>query len=233
MLKNNIKKDMFVYKYRSDYSRDIDLLSKYKIYASSKLQLNDPFEGIIKPKILDDYEVIKHLISPLEYEKKLRLVKKLIEDIKFIGIYSLSEKWNDELLWSHYADSHKGFCIEFNINEIIQNKVKRIIFPEIIKIRYRKEPPTYSLSFMENMTYKKLLKILIGTKSKSWKHEDEIRILFNELGFQEINSQSIKSIIFGVNASEKNIQSTIEKMGDKIMYYKICINKYNLKKIEI
>ncbi|KNE87154.1 hypothetical protein PSTG_19467, partial [Puccinia striiformis f. sp. tritici PST-78] len=32
---------------------------------------------------------------------------------KSIGIFCLSEKPDSELMWSHYADSHQGFVIEF------------------------------------------------------------------------------------------------------------------------
>ncbi|MBL7103181.1 MAG: DUF2971 domain-containing protein [Bacteroidales bacterium] len=30
------------------------------------------------------------------------------------GILSLSAKWDNILIWGHYAEKHKGFCIGFN-----------------------------------------------------------------------------------------------------------------------
>ena len=37
----------------------------------------------------------------------------LSEDAK-LGILCLSEKRDDILMWSHYADGHTGFCLEFD-----------------------------------------------------------------------------------------------------------------------
>jgi len=39
---------------------------------------------------------------------------------KKIGIFSLSKKYDDELLWAHYANSHKGFCIEYDLEILLK-----------------------------------------------------------------------------------------------------------------
>jgi hypothetical protein len=31
-----------------------------------------------------------------------------------VGIYCVSTNYDDVLMWSHYADSHKGICLEFD-----------------------------------------------------------------------------------------------------------------------
>ena len=33
------------------------------------------------------------------------------------GVLSLSEKWDCPLMWSHYADEHRGLCIEYDMTE--------------------------------------------------------------------------------------------------------------------
>jgi len=148
-----------------------------------------------------------------------------------LGVYSLSEAWDNELLWAHYTNSHTGFCIEYELDDLILEKSKTVIFPKIIKIIYSEEPPVYSLEGMDNITFDLLLNTLIGTKSIPWGYEDEIRILFKNKGKQEINSNAIKSIIFGYRASDKDIKKTISLMPNRLSYHKIEIaNNYQLLK---
>ena len=214
---------MQVYKYRSNYDLDLKLLSRSKIYAPNKHLLNDPFEGIVISKIFDDYELIKPYLSPSNYEYRINLVKKLLVQIGYLGIYSLSKTWNNELLWVHYSNSHKGFCIEYELDDLLLGKTKTVIFPEILEIEYSKKPPIYSLDGMDKIDKKQLLNILIGTKSIPWKYEKEVRVLFKDNGEQDINDKAIKSIIFGAHASDENINKTIIQMTNKLKYYKIEI----------
>jgi len=51
----------------------------------------------------------------------------------------MSKTWRNKLLWVHYSNSHKGFCIEYELNDMILEKTKTIIFPKIIEIEYSKE----------------------------------------------------------------------------------------------
>jgi len=32
-------------------------------------------------------------------------------------IICLSGKWNDKLMWAHYADSHAGMCVEYTFQD--------------------------------------------------------------------------------------------------------------------
>ena len=225
---------MKVYKYRSNYDLDLKLLSRSKIYAPNKHQLNDPFEGIVTAKIYDEYKQLKPDLPPTEYERRINLINKLHIQIGYLGIYSMSKNFQSELLWSYYSNSHKGFCIEYESSEMILGKSKSVIFPKIIEIDYSNSPPIYSLEVMDNIDYEQFLTLLIGTKSFSWKHEDEVRLLFKENGEQEINDTSIKSIFFGARSSNEDINRTIKIMSNKIKYYKIEIaNEYKLIKKEL
>jgi len=67
-----------------------------------------------------------------------------------------------------------------------------------------------------------------------WKYEKEVRLIFKDNGEQEINNESIKSIIFGARASDEEINRTITQMSNKLKYYKIRIaNNYKLFKERI
>ncbi|MCY1660393.1 hypothetical protein [Chryseobacterium sp. SL1] len=77
---------------------------------------------------------------------------------------------------------------------------------------------------------------IIGTKSLSWKHENEIRLIFEEQGLNTYNFNAVTSIIFGLRASEKEISKVMNLLkGRGLKYYqmKTETDSYRLKKINL
>ena len=106
-----------VYKYRSNVAynankkkRDVEQLFSLEFYASNLQELNDPFEGTFS------FGAISH------NEEKYTQV---IQQISSLGIYSLvvgdNNYPNNDLMWAHYANAHKGFCIEYDLDLLIDN----------------------------------------------------------------------------------------------------------------
>ena len=127
---------MKVYKYRSNYTRDLITLFLNQLFAPTYDKLNDPFEGMYNDK--EDKKILELLKSygsnPLEkaYEELIMMVKQK-------GIYSLCKTYNNEILWSLYSDSHKGFTIEYDLDILIKdfnfNKILTLLkFMEMPKI---------------------------------------------------------------------------------------------------
>lgn len=40
------------------------------------------------------------------------------ERFREFGVACFTPKWNNGLMWSHYADSHAGYCIEYCVKEM-------------------------------------------------------------------------------------------------------------------
>ncbi len=125
------------YKYRSMGSiGNNELFEKNEIYFSNPAEMNDPFE--CRPVLTADtspqamtaylkYLERKHLSgTPCEERRKLlRDAARRIsspeerEDlhnwtVNKYGFYCLSELPDHPLMWAHYADMHRGFCVEFD-----------------------------------------------------------------------------------------------------------------------
>lgn len=129
------------YKYRDLSSQTAlryaeEIITRQKVYFASAGSFNDPFEGQViisfdatnehklkwlsrcaietkgVPKSCAHIEAKRMLQNAKLVENALLhlLRKKVREDI---GIFSLSEKRDDLLMWSHYANGHQGICIEF------------------------------------------------------------------------------------------------------------------------
>jgi len=80
-------------------------------YQAKVLQDN---EGIGFQEALQKSQILKRL-PQMELVKFLRRIRDSIQNIlrSEYGVLSLSAKNDNILMWSHYADYHKGFCIEF------------------------------------------------------------------------------------------------------------------------
>ena len=104
---------------------------------------------------------------------------------------------NEHLLfWAHYANSHKGFCVEFNLEKMATGG--------IYKVKYQNDYPTVSYPPPEDDTM--LSPVLI--KSKVWEYENEFRSIIypkapaflpETITGIKLNNDSIKAVYFGQN----------------------------------
>lgn len=54
-------------------------------------------------------------------------VKNLLRrDLGFQGVLALSEKWDEPLMWSHYAAQHQGICIEYETSGFEVKRLKPV-----------------------------------------------------------------------------------------------------------
>ncbi|WP_151947859.1 DUF2971 domain-containing protein [Aliarcobacter butzleri] len=222
---------MFLYKYRSGTPRDIEALMNNQFYASSMEKLNDIHEGKI---IIDNQEIeffdlfVKNNASTFNISMKEE-IKNFINIYKNSGVYSLSKNYNNELLWAYYSDSHKGFCIEYDFDILKQYPCNEDAF---LDVKYSKNVPIMNLGNILDSSFKKSL----VTKSLSWKHEEEIRILTPSSGMFTYFNRAVKSIYFGYRTSENTIKLIMNILrGRGIKYYKMEHKKdlYELERTEI
>lgn len=118
-------------------------------------KLNDPFEGLHLDT--DNYlirETLKGRINKAHRES---------------GILCFSENFCNPVQWAHYADSHKGLCLAFDIPD-----------EKIIKIEYVNERAIGS-AFRDALDYKgrDFTKYMLSKKYEHWKYEQECRILID------------------------------------------------------
>lgn len=176
---------MNVYKYRFGSKRDLDSLQQNYFYAPNSLELNDPYEGIFIDEILDATGL--HHLFKNDFSR-------FYKEVKNYGIYSLSKTEKNELLWAYYANAHKGFCIEYD-QEILL-KIESIKLNCIVQYDVDIPKLNFSSVFHHN-SISKSTKLILGTKSKRWLHEDEIRIIINHFGKVEYDARAVKAIYFG------------------------------------
>lgn len=99
-----------------------------------------------------------------------------------LGMLCLSEKPDVLLMWSHYADQHKGFVVEFDTDSDFfeEKQVSADDLRLFRKVQYESERPSVSLSSMpderENR-FTHLINSFLLTKSDHWNYEKEWRLI--------------------------------------------------------
>ena len=82
------------------------------------------------------------------------------------GLLCFSARWKSPVLWSHYADGHKGICLGFDIDE---TNVKTVTYnAEKLKLNDNQDLRTLPVDVQER---------LFITKFEHWQYEEELRVV--------------------------------------------------------
>lgn len=219
------------YKYRDIkyFKRDFETLLKNQIYAPPFIALNDPFEGMYSEEIT---QLAKFLGKTFKVDSS-EVVESLekIKDFKnTLGIYSLSMTFSDELMWAHYANSHKGFCIEYETTKIKDKYLAPQMVTEL-KVDYNPKPQT--LTYLDINENNKIFKKLFATKSLKWGYEEEIRLIFDSFELKDYHPSALTGIYFGTRFPSKKKQQLINSLTNRdVRFYEMYReeNSYNLKR---
>lgn len=158
-----------------------DFFSKYLDDQGITLRNSDFNEGgeIWTKLLIGDVLRNLHVFDNFDFSRKINLVRQEAR------IACFSQTYDSMYFWSHYADSHKGICLEYSFRRGLDLIAK----PE--EVQYCESDSN------ENFIKKFYSKTLFGdnflymTKSKDWEQEKEVRIASsNALSFQkEIKSE--------------------------------------------
>lgn len=185
--------------------------------------------------------LIKDLVQDLDSVQKKHEHDLYISQDNHHGILSLSARWNSILMWSHYVDFHKGYCVGF-WEEKMRNSG---LFGKGGPVTYNPENnyPIISPLDMDKNTIEKGFKET-HTKLNEWEYEKEYR-LFNLLfpALPKIETRTIPfpdnffaEIVIGLSTSEQHKKEIIyhaQEKGIKIYQAKKVPFKFEITREEI
>lgn len=145
---------------------------------------------------------------------------------KTFGVISLTPHADNYLMWSHYADSHKGFCVQFDTRKLVES-----IRGRYQKVNYTDDIPEFSIRDNRKGI---LIDKLLYTKSKIWDYEDEYRITGIHRSDKPVNfnPEAVTGIYFGCNMKVEDQIQIIEeaqKLNPKIKFHKMELDKVSFK----
>jgi len=146
--------------------------------------------------------------SKEEYSKFYSKLIKESKDKTFITCFS--EKNDSILMWSHYADRHKGLCIEYDFSSLENHDLlKQFLFPVIYENTIFDATKFFIHSkILHNISYRAAI-----TKSHEWSYEKEWRYVntINKKSNEHyINLPKPKSVYLGAKANEENTKDVIK-----------------------
>lgn len=161
-------------------------------------------------KLFELDTILTEIRQKIDYTEKtyVKLLRDFLAKLT-VSCFS-SSGWDNQLMWSHYANAYKGICIEYDFTDF--NEVIGFIYP----IHYSSERPTLSLKDVGilGVAQTKPTNILQGdvdpasilayllAKNDCWQYEKEWRIINVE---EEPNTPrfikmpKIKSVTLGIN----------------------------------
>ena len=222
------------FKYRGGddnvFERDLESLENNYFWAPSRLELNDPCETLVSAETLrkqidgltklfgQNKTSIEHLYSALDT---------LMDKKSKVGIYSLSTLFDHELLWAHYANSHKGFCIQYDIGLLVNQNIYQDL--HIFPVNYKEELPSISI---EDISKEKddFIRKIFGTKSKLWAYENEIRIITDKFGENDYDYSAVTAVYFGYRMLDQHKEKMMNHLqGRGIKYFQMYLEDNSYK----
>lgn len=196
---------MTLYKYKSldHFEFFMDLLIKKRLYGATFNELNDPMEGYF----------ISENFSESEWEAMREAKKK-------VRICSLSKTYDNALMWAHYANKHKGCCIELEVPDSTW---------KCVDVQYKTTMP----KLFSGINSDEAIGAIFGVKSDFWSYEQEVRYIKTVLTakdgkpFKANLPVHIKRIFLGIrvpNEDRERIERIVKAIDGSIIVEKLKRN---------
>lgn len=173
----------------------LDIVVNRRLYCARWYQLNDPLEG--------RYEISSQELSQAVGETVARRVEKAKNNYR---IASLSADPTSFLMWSHYANGHKGAVIEVDIPAEE---------PDLFRVVYT----AFKSVFSEDIQTEQDIRHIFSGKTEEWKYEQEYRLI-TENQFFELESP-VERILLGPAVSNDRASILENLLGAEIQLVKM------------
>jgi Protein of unknown function (DUF2971) len=180
----------------------LEAIRRQRLKIARISELNDPFEFLQvasrNPKTRARYQHVKRALS------------------EYMGLLCFSENWSNPVQWSHYADSHCGICLGFDVASAEMQKIR------YVKNRIR--PNLRAMKAMGDAAVAHMLDLLT-LKFEHWQYEQEHRLFvqLNEketekdlyfFDFSSAGAVKLREVIVGAQ-SATSPREVADALGDR------------------
>lgn len=178
------------------------LLPKMKVHSSEEMldAIARHFGGSLNhfAENSPDSPFIKMITEAISRHQEKLLTFLQNNSRNMYNICCLSESYDNELMWAHYAGSHKGFCVGYGIKSL-NNNMTQLTFPVI----YSLENP-FNIPKLEDLDASLAMHALIR-KTLAWAYEREWRIFFPQNIPTHRESMPTPNVVYlGVKTDEES-----------------------------
>jgi hypothetical protein len=206
-----------------------------EIYLTSPARVNDPFDCIValdfEASDADCYNFLvelskrkqPHLLEEghgkwagdvirsgrhKEREIQSLILGGLQESVNSVGLLCLTERKDCILMWSHYAASHSGVCLEF------ANNKSDTLVGQALRVNY---PPFYQKAHAIYDNKDKQVDHILLSKARCWAYEAEWRKIEHETGYglKRFDPRVLTGIILGCKTIEPHRQRILQWVSER------------------
>ncbi len=219
----------YLYKFEKLNVQTLRNLKNAQFYFNTPASFNDPFDcsALDIPAILTDKNVVEifrrylhnnNILIDFEISSIKDVPKKNIDQIhegfeKMFrekqdellhrrGCTCFSEVKDNILLWSHYAEGHKGICLEFDTSFPLFSKARKVDYSPNFPLI----DPIKMLFSSKNEIIEEVNKPLFA-KYEGWSYEKEWRLFHEEPNKEYVYPvQALKSVYFGLSVDRADLE---------------------------
>ncbi|WP_165724953.1 DUF2971 domain-containing protein [Pseudoalteromonas sp. SA25] len=199
-----------IFRYRDISVNSLLEITTSSFYASKPSAFNDPFDcdfywdGQLNEDLKNHLVSINNTQGQLKFDKveMSSLEEGIKNDVQNLGIVCFTTDPLNPLMWAHYSNSHRGICIEYKVEGVLESetfrKVKYNRADKVIVNSFELIKNGYDMgSFFDDIVYSKL---------KEWKYEEEWRLMLIQPTKRLISLASpIESVTFGLKCPDAEV----------------------------
>lgn len=189
---------------------------KIELYINKGINENLAFLIADRRNIEFEKRQLRDRLKDLDqYQKEFEEINNANTD-RYLGVLSLSSRWDSILMWSHYGDFHRGYCIGFD-EEKLRNTG---FFGKGGYVTYSDEVPSID-PFNDDVKQTSFYQT--HYKAKDWEYEEEYRLtkLYFDKPAEESNrlitlpDECLREVIIGMKTTDAHKLEIIENCKAK------------------
>lgn len=201
-----------------------DAIVRSRLWLSNLDSYNDPFEGRCRFEIRGSasevrahvHEIHRWALPEIQAQRQTdALMRGGVESIRSrigdglrprleefirhgIGVVSFASEPTSSLMWSHYGDSHRGACLEFDVSHAMEPPID-LLFP----VRYDQTLPMLFVNSPD--LRQESFQALLLTKAAHWEYEREWRALHiaGACHYAQLAAHRLRRVILGARITEE------------------------------
>lgn len=221
------------------YQWDRSIIIGCSLWAGSPLSFNDPFDcfpvidfagtqaekeswaaGLQAPAGMSIQTIVGMMDNALGNPDTRAQMSGWHENVEALGVLSLTERPDDMLMWAHYANSHRGYCLE--LDATIQP------LSLAYRVHYAAQRPVFRLFDPDRVD---IIKRTLLHKADFWQHEREWRIVRPvNMGAIDFPPHALKSIILGTSIGkedEESLRAIVAEREVPVAFRRATLNDVN------
>lgn len=226
---SSLEPPIHLYKYRPIIASDSESINRIRqmlvhgrIWVADPSSLNDLHDMRFKLELNTDPQIRRqwikrnaHLLPKMSPARRIQEEQRLIRasltkdvadyfttDIEQnIGVFCASQDPRNEPMWAHYADDHRGICVQLDTSQ-------DELFLLLNKVQYSSQFPTIRVPHLPNEATDHFV-----FKSSEWAYEREWRVVIPRNRFSiELRPPTVAGVILGARADQAT-RSAIEALN--------------------